>query len=104
MPYTGNQGVRIHYRIEGAGLPLVLQHGFTRSLEDWKSCGYIARLKSDYQVILIDARGHGQSDKPRDPEAYRLEKRVGDVVVAVLNDLGIGKAHYWGYSMGGWLG
>jgi pimeloyl-ACP methyl ester carboxylesterase len=103
MPYADNQGVRIHYRIEGAGPPLVLQHGFTRSLEDWESCGYVARLQSDYQIILIDARGHGQSDKPHDPVAYPLEKRVGDVV-AVLNDLGVAKAHYWGYSMGGWLG
>ena len=33
MPYSVNQGVRIYYRIEGEGQPLVLQHGFTDSLE-----------------------------------------------------------------------
>lgn len=35
MPYSVNQGVRIHYQIEGEGQPLVLQHGFTDSLETW---------------------------------------------------------------------
>jgi pimeloyl-ACP methyl ester carboxylesterase len=32
MPYANSQGVRIHYQIEGAGPPLVLQHGFASSL------------------------------------------------------------------------
>jgi pimeloyl-ACP methyl ester carboxylesterase len=51
----------------------------------------------------LDARGHGESDKPHDPAAYALALRVGDVV-AVLDSLAIEKAHYWGYSMGGWIG
>ena len=34
MPYAVNQGVRIHYQIEGDGQPLVLQHGFTDNLRD----------------------------------------------------------------------
>jgi pimeloyl-ACP methyl ester carboxylesterase len=103
MSYAENQGVQIHYQIEGAGRPLVLQHGFTESIEDWFECGYVAALKSDYRLILIDARGHGSSDKPHDPNAYALESRAGDVV-AVLDSLGIEKAHFWGYSMGGWIG
>jgi len=60
-------------------------------------------LKDDYQLILIDARGHGASDKPHDPEAYRTETMVADVV-SVLNDLNIEKAHFLGYSMGGQIG
>jgi pimeloyl-ACP methyl ester carboxylesterase len=103
MPYAANQGVRIHYRVEGAGPPLVLQHGFTQSLEEWAKCGYVAGLKSDYRVILVDARGHGDSDKPHDPAAYPLETRAADVV-AVLDALDIVRSHYWGYSMGGWIG
>jgi pimeloyl-ACP methyl ester carboxylesterase len=103
MSYVDNNGVRIHYRVEGAGKPLVLQHGFTESIEDWCECGYVDALKSDYRLILIDARGHGGSDKPHDPNAYALENRAGDVV-AVLDALGIEKAHFWGYSMGGWIG
>jgi pimeloyl-ACP methyl ester carboxylesterase len=103
MPYADNQGVRIHYRVEGNGPPLVLQHGFTQSAEDWYDRGYIAGLKTDYRLILVDSRGHGASDKPHDPAAYVLEKRAADVV-AVLDALGLIKAHFWGYSMGAWIG
>jgi pimeloyl-ACP methyl ester carboxylesterase len=103
MPYADSNGVRINYRVEGTGPPLVLVHGFTESLESWYELGYVAALVSDYRLVLIDIRGHGASDKPHDPAAYALERRVGDVV-AVLDTLGVGKAHFWGYSMGGWIG
>lgn len=103
MPYADNRGVRIHYQIEGDGPPLVLQHGFTQSMRRWYLHGYVDALKSEYQLILVDARGHGESDKPHDPAAYALPLRVGDVV-SVLDDLAISRAHYWGYSMGGWIG
>jgi pimeloyl-ACP methyl ester carboxylesterase len=103
MPYADNQGVRIHYRVEGSGPALVLQHGFTQSVEDWFECGYVEALKDDYKLVIIDARGHGDSDKPRDAAAYALEARVGDVV-AVLDALAIEKADFWGYSMGSWIG
>jgi len=103
MPYAHNGGVRIHYAVEGQGPPLVLQHGFTESVVDWYEAGYVEALKPDYRLILIDARGHGDSDKPHDPDAYVLNRRVADIV-AVLDALGIEKALYWGYSMGGWIG
>jgi pimeloyl-ACP methyl ester carboxylesterase len=104
MPYAENNQVRVHYRVEGSnGTPLVLQHGFTESIVDWSDCGYVDVLRARHRLIMIDARGHGGSDKPHYPEAYRLEARVGDVVT-VLDILGIAKAHFWGYSMGGWIG
>ncbi len=103
MPYADNNGVRIHYQVEGDGSPLVLQHGFTSSLKRWYMHGYVDALKSDYQLILVDARGHGQSDKPHDPHAYTLPQQVSDVVT-VLDDLGLDQAHFWGYSMGGRIG
>ena len=103
MPYVDNQGVRIHYRVEGQGFPLVLQHGSTSSIQAWYQNGYVEPLKQRYQLILVDARGHGDSDKPHDAALYALPLRVSDIV-AVLDDLGIQKAHYWGYSMGGWIG
>ncbi len=103
MPYAINQGVRIHYRVEGSGPPLVLQHGFTWSIESWSRSGYLETLKPHYRLILVDARGHGASDKPRDPAAYALTLRVADVV-AVLDALAVRSAHFWGYSMGGWIG
>jgi len=100
-PYANNQGVRIHYEVEGNGLPLVLLHGLTASLEKWYDTGYVEQLKKHYQLILIDARGHGDSDKPHDPEAYKLKSLVADVV-AVLDALNISKTNLLGYSLGGW--
>lgn len=103
MPYANNQGVHIHYKVEGKGPPLVLQHGLSADLEMWSLNGFVEALKNDYQLILIDARGHGASDKPHNPEAYRMALRVADVV-AVLDELKVSKAHYLGYSMGGEIG
>jgi pimeloyl-ACP methyl ester carboxylesterase len=103
MPYANNQGVRIHYEVEGAGPPLILHHGSFGSGEDWREFGYIDVLKHDHQLILIDARGHGASDKPHNPAAYDMALRVADVT-SVLDDLQIRRAHFFGYSMGGWIG
>ncbi|WP_343413120.1 alpha/beta hydrolase [Candidatus Amarolinea dominans] len=101
--FVENNGVRIHYEVEGEGPPLVLVHWLTGSLQDWRVVGYADALKANYRLILIDARGHGQSDKPHDPAAYVLEKQAGDIV-AVLDKLGVDKAHYFGYSLGGTVG
>ncbi len=103
MPYVSNEGIRIHYHVVGEGPPIVLQHGTTQSVEDWHHYGYVQGLKNDYRLILIDSRGHGRSDKPHDPESYDLQFIAGDIV-AVLDELIIPKAHYFGYSMGGWIG
>ncbi|MCH8185389.1 MAG: alpha/beta fold hydrolase [Chloroflexi bacterium] len=102
MPYVSNDGVRIHYHVEGEGPPLVLQHGTSQSLEDWYSYGYVQGLKGDYQLVLVDHRGHGRSGKPHDSKSYGLDKSVSDIV-AILDDLNIPRAHYFGYSMGGSL-
>jgi len=60
-------------------------------------------LSKEYRLILVDARGHGKSDKPYEPEAYGLKLMVEDLV-SILDDLGIGKANYYGYSLGGRIG
>ena len=103
MPFATNQGVRIHYRVEGEGPALVLQHGITWNMEGWARYGYVDALRPHYRLILVDARGHGGSDKPHEASAYELSLHVGDIV-AVLDALDIPVAHFWGYSMGGWFG
>ena len=104
MPFTtAADGIRIHYQTEGAGPPLVLQHGLLSSIESWRVRGYVKRLSPHFQLILIDSRGHGESDKPVEQDAYELRQRVADVA-SVLDTLGVGRAHYLGYSMGCWLG
>jgi pimeloyl-ACP methyl ester carboxylesterase len=100
MAFANNNGVRIHYQVEGVGPPLVILHGFTDSIVTWYEVGYVDALRGRRKLILIDARGHGESDKPHSTAAYSTEKRVADVV-AVLDNLGIDRADIWGYSMGG---
>jgi pimeloyl-ACP methyl ester carboxylesterase len=103
MPFIENNGVRIHYEVEGEGPPLVMQHGFSDSMQTWYELGYVAALKQARQVILVDARGHGASDKPHDTAAYTKELQAADVMT-VLQHLEIKRADYWGYSMGGRIG
>jgi len=98
--YFDSDGVKIHYTIQGRGKPLVLVHGFTVSIDtNWRLPGIIDALANDFQVIAVDARGHGKSDKPHDPAAYG--PRMGEDVIRLLDHLGIMKAHIAGYSMGG---
>lgn len=103
MPYVSNQGVQIYYEVEGHGPDLILLHGFTGSIESWKWTGYTQVLSEDYRLILVDARGHGHSEKPHDPQAYSPQLMTSDII-AVLDDLKVEKAHFWGYSMGGQIG
>jgi pimeloyl-ACP methyl ester carboxylesterase len=101
MSYVSNDGVKIHYEVEGNGPALVLHHGLYGTMEDWREWGFVDALKDDYKVILIDSRGHGKSDKPHDPRLYTHYLRSLDVV-KVLDVLGVEKSHYAGFSMGGW--
>ena len=103
MPYATNRGVKIFYEVEGAGPPIAFIHGGTGNRTAWRSNGYVDRLKDKYRLILIDARGHGESDKPHAIEAYDYRLLVEDVI-AVLDDLQIEKSHFWGYSLGGMIG
>ena len=103
MPFAQNGDVRIHYDTAGNGPALVLHHGTMGSGPDWHDLGYVDALKDRYRLILVDARGHGRSDKPHDPKAYDLRLRAADVV-AILDQLGEQSAAFLGYSMGGWIG
>src|SRR3954463_6945724 len=107
MPYANNDGVRIHYHLDGKAdsPPLVLHIGFMGRLQDWdrEDVGIARALRADYRLIALDPRGQGASDKPHESAAYTLDRQVGDVL-AVLDATGVDQAHFWGYSMGGWIG
>lgn len=103
MPYASNNETYIHYHIEGQGQPIVMLHGWSDSLVDWYTNGYVDSLKAHFQLILIDTRGHGYSDKPQVCQSYVMDNLVADVI-AVLDHAGLDKAICWGYSMGGRVG
>jgi pimeloyl-ACP methyl ester carboxylesterase len=94
--------VRIAYEVAGHGPPVVLVHGFAANIEmNWKRTGWFRVLtRAGYQVVALDCRGHGQSDKPHDAEAYAGDRMSTDVV-RLMDRLGLEQAELIGYSMGG---
>src|SRR5262249_4523259 len=82
--------------------PVVLIHGFTGSIQgQWGMPGILKKLAEDYQVVALDNRGHGKSDKPHDPKQYGPEM-IADVL-RLMDHLNLRKAHIVGYSMGGFM-
>jgi pimeloyl-ACP methyl ester carboxylesterase len=104
MPYANNNGVKIYYEVEGDGPPLMLAHALGGiGLRMWKRDKYTDVLRNDFRLVLFDFRGHGQSDKPHNVDACTVST-LGSDVISILDDLGIDKAHYWGYSLGSRVG
>jgi pimeloyl-ACP methyl ester carboxylesterase len=94
---SGVCGINIHYlRTGGCKPPLVLLHGLTGSGACWIP---LARgLKGEYDVVMPDARGHGNSSTPLN--GYRYEDHASDVV-GLIQGLGIAAPVLLGHSMGG---
>jgi len=100
--YFDSAGVKIHYTVEGMGEPVLLLHGFGADIQtNWAASGVIKALSNSFQVIAMDSRGHGQSDKPHDPGAYGMN--MVEDPIRLLEHLKIRKAHVVGYSMGGMI-
>ena len=100
-----HDGVKIAYDdLEPAGPPertVVLIHGFSSNrVEGWKRTGWYAAFERRHmRVIALDQRGHGESAKLYDPQAYTRENMAGDVL-ALMDHLGVRRADVFGYSMG----
>lgn len=103
MAICSRDAVKVYYETIGKGPPVLLVHGLGQDSGIWRDLGYLDRLGVDHQVICVDARGHGQSDKPGKQKDYLLAEFVADFV-GILDSLSIAKVHYLGYSMGGRLG
>lgn len=96
-----SNGFTLSYLDEGEGPPILLIHGFGSSAKvNWLNPGWIDTLvKAGRRVIAIDNRGHGQSDKPHEIAAYRIQAMAEDAYNLLLH-LGIARADVMGYSMG----
>ena len=102
-----SDGVRLHYEVNGPedGRPLIAVHGFASDYRlNWVGTRWQETLtNSGCQIIGLDCRGHGHSDKPHEEAAYSIEVMAGDVV-RLLDHLEIEPAAYLGYSMGARIG
>ncbi len=98
--FFDSNNVKIRYTVEGKGEPVVLIHGFTQNIESgWSKIS--KPLSESYQVVAMDCRGHGKSDKPLDAKMYGSE--MGEDVIRLLDHLHVVKAHLVGYSMGAYI-
>lgn len=97
-------GVKLAYEEHGSSdgrPPVLLLHGFAAdSQANWMRPHVVeALVDAGRRVITLDARGHGQSDKPHDPKAYADGAMVRDAQ-ALLDHLGLEQVDVSGYSMG----
>ena len=73
--FLTNDGVSIHYEVNGSGRPLVMLHGWDQSARAF--CRNVPALSEKYQVVTVDFRGHGESEKPS--HGYRISRLAMDV-------------------------
>jgi pimeloyl-ACP methyl ester carboxylesterase len=100
MQVFDSAGIKIRYHDAGAGEGVMLVHGFASTAQhNWGGTGWITALSAKYRVIAPDVRGHGQSDKPHNREAYGYGNMGADVT-RLMDHLGIERALLMGYSMG----
>src|SRR5579863_1940844 len=99
MAHVQADDVKLYYEVHGRGEPLLMIMGLGSSSATW-SPELIAQLSRQFQTIVYDNRGTGQSDKPAIP--YSLGMFASDAI-ALLDALKIARAHVFGVSMGGMI-
>ena len=72
MPYCKNKDISIYYEQHGKGEPVILVHGITVSFKDnFSNFSWVDKLtENGKQVVGLDLRAHGLSDKPLDASSY----------------------------------
>ncbi len=99
MPTTNVNGIDIYFERHGdSGEPLVLVHGYTGDVSDWRH--QIPEFSKTHRVLVMDHRGHGRSHAPADRAHYTIEAMADDVE-ALINEVGFDRFHLLGHSMGG---
>ena len=90
-------GINIHYTRTGGSKPtIVLLHGLTANGACWTELARV--LEKEYDIIMPDARGHGESSMP--DYGYRYEDHANDVI-GLINALRLSPPVLLGHSMGG---
>ena len=107
MPTATVNGVSLYYELHGdspstslraGGEPLVLVHGYTGDITDWRH--QLPEFSRTHRVLAMDLRGHGRSEAPKDRSSYTVEQMASDVE-ALVDQLGFERYHLLGHSMGG---
>ena len=96
MPNMNLGDIEIYYEMIGQGDPLLLIHGLGSSSQDWEM--QLPEFSSHFQVINIDLRGHGRSEKPPGPYSIPL---FAEDTARLISELGLESTHILGISLGG---
>src|ERR1700720_246960 len=92
-----SDNVRLYFEEAGSGIPIIFLHEFAADHTNWEpQMRYFSR---GHRCIAYSARGYTPSDVPASPEVYTYKHFYTDAF-AVLDPLGIAKAHFIGLSMG----
>ena len=99
MPHAiADDGVRLYYEETGSGTPVIFVHEYAGDYRSWEA--QMRHFGQRYRAITYNARGYEPSDVPDAVSAYS-QHRAADDIGAVLDHLGVAKAHIVGLSMGG---
>ena len=96
MPFIDlDTGIRMHYRDDGRGQPIVFVPGYSATLDTWNYA--ILDLHDRYRCVTMDMRGHGATDKPC--SEYSYDEMCGDLQ-SLLRKLDLRNVTLLGWSMG----
>jgi pimeloyl-ACP methyl ester carboxylesterase len=99
MPHVIIDGLRLYYDCHGDhGEPIVFLHGFTGSCRDWDE--QMGPFAATHRVLVLDHRGHGDSEVPPSRDQFSIERMAADAV-AIVDHAGFDRFHVVGHSMGG---
>ena len=99
MPHAYVNGINIYFERHGEeGEPLVLVHGYSGDVGDWKD--QVTEFSRTHRVLIMDHRGHGKSDAPQDRSSYTIDV-IADDVEGLADHAGFDRYHLVGHSMGG---
>ena len=99
----------IHYELADYTAPwrsdepetFLLYHGYARNMLFWQQ--WVPLLAKDFRVLRFDARGCGETTKPRRGSTASVDQLAGDAV-GLMDKLGIDRVHWVGESSGGIVG
>ena len=91
-------GISLEYLDRGEGEVILLLHGLGSTKADWDL--QLEPFSEEFRIIAPDLRGHGNSSKPENKDAYGIPECAEDMKL-LLDELGISKCMLVGFSMGG---
>ena len=98
MPVAKIESHSLYYEIIGQGYPLVMIRGVGSNVDHWYD--QVPALSQKFQLLVFDNRGIARSSDPGGP--FSIRDMAADTI-ALMNAVGIEKAHVLGYSMGGMI-